>query len=158
MRMLAFQCPQCGAPNDRPAGSEGRRCEYCGGALYLGTASTAEVAADPRSPDVRELDREWEDYRAQWLPRNPQGEYEVPVPEHCETGAWLTGIGGAITAFALTGLLGWGLGIVGMLTTVGVALVLKRQAEIGRVYARSLANYQRARRALLERGGGSPMP
>jgi hypothetical protein len=156
MRMRACQCPSCGAPLDRLATASDADCDYCGTRIeHLNLLpSGAEVAPRSTLPgDILELDHEWEAYRATWLPRDGNGTYFVPDPEHCRTGGWITGGVGAGAAIALLcgGLIP--LAILPVAVAVGVMLVLRRQAGIGSVYTRSLAHYRATRQSLLRQHG-----
>lgn len=105
-----------------------------------------------------ELDREWEEYRAQDLSRNDDGEYDVPDPEACRTGLWLLlGLGLGACAALLSSYLGPPeLAILVVLAALGVVVPLRRQEQVGRMYQRSLKNYHTARRAAW--GGDVPAP
>lgn len=104
-----------------------------------------------------ELDREWEEYRAQYLSWNDNGEYDVPDPEACRTGLWLS-LGFGACAALLSAYLGPPeLAILVVLAAVGVVVPLRRQEQVGRMYQRSLKNYHTARRAAW-RAGDVPAP
>jgi DNA-directed RNA polymerase subunit RPC12/RpoP len=164
MRMRALVCRQCGAPLDVPARIEHLACDYCGCHIEVhrrpAPAEKANAASREHSPEERrarqaldELDREWEEYRATYLPRNrTTGEYDVHDPEHCRAGAALVAIAGSLGV----PLLFWwggvdGLALLAAMTTTVLLVVLLRQAKIGRVYQNSLRNYREARADLARR-------
>lgn len=152
MRMVAGKCPNCGAPLDHPAGDERSACDYCGARLHAAVVSRDSMPSSfPR--EIEELDQEWESYRATWLERKTTGEYDVPDPEDCRMGAWVTGVAAALGLLGciLTGNLR--LAIIPIAAGAVMIFVLLRQAKVGSVYVRSLANYRAAREDLLKRYG-----
>lgn len=167
MRYLAANCRNCGAPLDPPARSSAIRCEYCHARFERADEAIDRVddnAAAARPPSlpaaVVELDREWEEYRRGLLTRRETGEYDIPEPEHCRMGIRVVMVVGAIGLAML--MLGHmqNFAVLWSLGAIGTMAVLRRQAEVGAVYQRSLANYHAARRALLNDApvaGGAPL-
>lgn len=158
MRFVALKCDHCGAPLDVPADREQFTCGYCGTGLHLSHPSPKETPQG-KPPDEQtrqilaeldQLDREWEAYRAQYLNRSETGEYVIPEEDACRMGAWVAGILGVLGAILLLSA-GWLMAFVVVVLTVGVVLVLLRQAKVGRVYLRSLDNYRNARMAIVRR-------
>ncbi len=169
MRMRALVCRRCGAPLDVPARIERLACDYCGSHIDVhrrpAPAEKANEVSRERvehSPEERrarqaldELDREWEEYRATYLPRHrTTGQYDVHDPEHCRAGAALvaiTGIIGVPLLFWWGGGRADGVALLAAMTTAVLLVVLLRQAKIGRVYQNSLRNYREARADLVRR-------
>ena len=156
MLYLAVNCRNCGAPLDPPARASAVRCEYCHARFEVAEEAATRVdnpaaaaAAPGLPPAVAELDREWEEYRRGLLTRRESGEYDIPEPEHCRMGIWVIMVVGVIGVGLL--LLGGmrDVAVVWSLGAIGLMAVLHRQASVGTVYQRSLANYHSARRALL---------
>ncbi|QDU37357.1 hypothetical protein Mal4_16680 [Maioricimonas rarisocia] len=162
MRMTALTCPHCAAPLDLPARVQRARCDYCGSQLLLSHGNVVEHDAGPaRSApqddavvrELDQLDREWQAYRRTYLPRDSEGQYFVPDPEHCLYGAWGTGVIGAIPSGTFLAMNLLTAAIASAMLTASIIFVLNRQRQIGQVYQRSLANYQQERLKILNAAG-----
>ena len=161
MRIVSLKCDHCGAPLDVPANREQFNCDYCGSGLHIAhrnrePAETENATGEPATEHelrlqvaLRQLDAEWEAYRAQYLPRDDSGEYVIPDADACRTGVWVTVVLAGCVAIA--GALAGELAILGLAVVVGVAVaaVLLRRAKIGTVYLRSVRNYRQSRLAIV---------
>ncbi|MFG0331930.1 MAG: hypothetical protein ACF8TS_01085 [Maioricimonas sp. JB049] len=162
MQMMALTCPHCAAPLDLPASVQRARCGYCGSQLLLSKGNVVEhdagsarsiSQADAVVRELDQLDREWQAYRRKYLPRDTEGKYFVPDPEHCLYGAWGTGVIGAVPIITFLAIGFPTEAIASVVLTASILFVLNRQRRIGQVYQRSLATYRQERLKIVNAAG-----
>ncbi len=185
MKMFALTCSQCHAPLDFPAESKNIKCEYCGTAIHISTPSE-NVKSENKPVDESEeiksvrqeidkLDREWEQFRSQFLTKGEDGEYEVPDQKailHTMVGMKYIGI--VIAGFVMVGFFSTFSSIffshrpsfshpspLFFFSPILIFLVmaaimfgywnLSRKKMFASVYEVSLANYKRLRKQLVNK-------
>jgi LSD1 subclass zinc finger protein len=185
MKMFALTCSQCHAPLDFPAESKNIKCEYCGTAIHISTPSenlksenkpvgeSEEIKSVRR--EIDKLDREWEQFRSQFLTKGENGEYEVPDQKdisHTMVGMKYIGI--VIVGFFMIGMFSTFRGIffshrpsfshppaLFFLSPIIIFIVVaammfgywnfSRKKIFASVYEVSLANYKRLRKQLVNK-------
>ncbi len=167
MKMFALTCSQCHAPLDFPAESKNIKCEYCGTAIHISTPSE-NVKSENKPVDESEgiksvrreidkLDREWEQFRSQFLTKGEDGEYEVPDQKaifHTMVGMKYVGIFIAgICLFVFMPIFDrFPILLVLMVGSILFSYwTLSRKKTFASVYEVSLANYKRLRKQLVNK-------